>query len=70
MTRKDKEKVREAIALLMGEECQCIEAVTILGALVGVRPCAADVLEGGSTLLDPRTLAARPNSTFAYKGRP
>ena len=66
MTAKEKTKVLKAIDLLMGDECQMLEAMTLLGSMVGIRPTAAFLLEGGLKSMDIRTLAAAPNRAFSY----
>ncbi len=63
MTKREREQVRKAIDLLMGDECLIAEAMAILGPMVGMDYPAARIIEEAKAV-DFREFAHGPNQTF------
>jgi len=67
--KTEKAKIREAIRLLMGEECQVLEAVSILGSMVGIKIPAMEILKRDDfRVLTLKEVACRPNAPFRVRG--
>ena len=63
MTKTEREKIREAIDLLMGDDCLVQEAVAILGPMCGVRNAYLDLPDDMHTVTI-KELVRRPNQPW------